>query len=216
MNGYWVIRTYTSGSVGEKIKYWVSGVKPVRSSRRMSSDVNKLEKNEKQSEKNLARILNTNFGAQGGVLVGLDYSDEAYSKLFLSCKNREEVNEEAKHQVSLCLRRVQRVAKERGIEVKAVIVTADRDGETQEEVRVHHHIVVNKEAAELFGEKLGEVLKGGEVVAYFGGLGMGKTCFTRGLARGLGFEGDVTSPKVLPRYTHGNPEFEKAIPGATK
>ena len=28
-------------------------------------------------------------------------------------------------------------------------------------------------------------------------------------------EGDVTSPKVLPRYTHGNPEFAKAIPGAT-
>ena len=161
-DGYWVIRTYTSGSVGEKIKYWVSGVKPVRSSRRMSSDVNKLEKNEKQSEKNLARILNTNFGAQGGVLVGLDYSDEAYSKLFLYCKNREEVNEEAKHQVSLCLRRVQRVAKERGIEVKAVIVTADRDGETQEEVRVHHHIVVNKEAAELFGEKW----KHGESVDY--------------------------------------------------
>ena len=28
-------------------------------------------------------------------------------------------------------------------------------------------------------------------------------------------EGDVTSPKVLPRYTHGNKEFEKTIPGAT-
>jgi succinate dehydrogenase / fumarate reductase flavoprotein subunit len=33
---------------------------------------------------------------------------------------------------------------------------------------------------------------------------------------GAKIEGDVTSPKVLPRYTHGNPEFEKAIPGATK
>ncbi|MCR4789799.1 MAG: FAD-dependent oxidoreductase [Treponemataceae bacterium] len=29
-------------------------------------------------------------------------------------------------------------------------------------------------------------------------------------------EDDVVSPKVLPRYTHGNPEFEKLIPGATK
>lgn len=37
-------------------------------------------------------------------------------------------------------------------------------------------------------------LKGGEVIAYLGGLGMGKTCFTRGLAKGLGFDGYVTSP----------------------
>ena len=41
---------------------------------------------------------------------------------------------------------------------------------------------------------LAETLKGGEVVAFRGGLGMGKTCFTRGLAKGLGYKGDVTSP----------------------
>ena len=151
--GYWVIRTYISGNVGEKIKYWVSGQKPVRSKRKASQDVSRIEKNEKQSEKNLARILNTNFGAQGGVLVGLDYSDESYNRLFGECKSRLEVSEAAKYQASLCLRRVQREAKKRGIEVKVVIVTADLDGETKEEVRVHHHIVVNKEAAELFGEK---------------------------------------------------------------
>lgn len=39
-----------------------------------------------------------------------------------------------------------------------------------------------------------ERLKGGEVVAYRGGLGVGKTCFTRGLASGLGYTGEVTSP----------------------
>lgn len=150
--GYWVIRTYTAGSIGEKIKYWVSGIKPVRSRRRVSADVNRLEKNEKQSEKNLARILNTNFGREG-VLVGLDYSDKAYEQIFKGCKNQAEVIERAKHQVSLCLRRVQREAKKQGIDVKAVLVTADLDGETGEPVRVHHHIVVNKEAAELFGSK---------------------------------------------------------------
>ncbi|MBP5602977.1 MAG: FAD-binding protein [Treponema sp.] len=30
-----------------------------------------------------------------------------------------------------------------------------------------------------------------------------------------GIKSDAVSPKILPRYTHGNPEFEKAIPGAT-
>jgi hypothetical protein len=152
-NGYWVIRTYKAGDIGEKIKYWVSGNKPVRGKRRLSTEVNRIEKNEKQSEKNLARILNTNFGRQGGVLVGLDYSDEAYNKFFGECKSREEIIEASRHQASLCLRRVQREAKKKGIEVKAVIVPSDLDGETKEEVRVHHHIVVNKEAAELFGEK---------------------------------------------------------------
>lgn len=34
----------------------------------------------------------------------------------------------------------------------------------------------------------------GEIVAYRGGLGMGKTTFTRGLARGLGCADEVSSP----------------------
>ena len=45
------------------------------------------------------------------------------------------------------------------------------------------------------GERLGSVLKSGDVVAYFGGMGMGKTTFTHGLARGLGIdEKEVSSP----------------------
>ena len=31
-----------------------------------------------------------------------------------------------------------------------------------------------------------------------------------------GITEDVVSPKLLPHYTHGNPEFEKEIPGSTK
>lgn len=47
---------------------------------------------------------------------------------------------------------------------------------------------------EELGCRLGRTLRPGTVVAYFGGLGMGKTAFTRGLARGLGCTGRVTSP----------------------
>ena len=56
------------------------------------------------------------------------------------------------------------------------------------------YITNSPEETEELGLKLAKSLKGGEVVAVRGGLGMGKTCFTRGLARGLGFKGDVTSP----------------------
>ena len=42
--------------------------------------------------------------------------------------------------------------------------------------------------------RLGEKLKGGEVLAFTGGMGMGKTAFTRGLMEGLGGGGEVSSP----------------------
>lgn len=55
-------------------------------------------------------------------------------------------------------------------------------------------ISYSPEQTEAFAEKLGKVLSGGETVAYFGGLGMGKTRFTAGLARGMGINQDVSSP----------------------
>ena len=51
------------------------------------------------------------------------------------------------------------------------------------------------EETEHIGEMLGRRLRPGTVVAYRGGLGMGKTCFTRGLAAGLGIDpAEVSSP----------------------
>lgn len=45
-----------------------------------------------------------------------------------------------------------------------------------------------------FAEKIGKLLRGGDVVAYRGGLGAGKTTFTRGLAVGMGLPDQVSSP----------------------
>ena len=56
------------------------------------------------------------------------------------------------------------------------------------------YISKSPEQTEEIGTKLAETLNGGEVIAFRGDLGMGKTCFTRGLARGLGYIGEVTSP----------------------
>ncbi len=44
------------------------------------------------------------------------------------------------------------------------------------------------------GEKIGALLKGGDVIAYSGGLGAGKTTITRGISTGLGLGDEVTSP----------------------
>jgi tRNA threonylcarbamoyladenosine biosynthesis protein TsaE len=50
------------------------------------------------------------------------------------------------------------------------------------------------EETEAAGERLAAALKEGSVVALRGTLGAGKTCFARGIARGLGVEEAVTSP----------------------
>ncbi|MBQ4225472.1 MAG: tRNA (adenosine(37)-N6)-threonylcarbamoyltransferase complex ATPase subunit type 1 TsaE [Oscillospiraceae bacterium] len=45
-----------------------------------------------------------------------------------------------------------------------------------------------------FAEKIGSLLKSGDIIAYRGGLGAGKTTFTRGLALGMGLPDNVSSP----------------------
>lgn len=50
------------------------------------------------------------------------------------------------------------------------------------------------EQTEALGEKLGTQLHGGELVAFTGGMGAGKTTFCRGLARGLGCVDEASSP----------------------
>ena len=52
----------------------------------------------------------------------------------------------------------------------------------------------NPDETENIGCALGEKINNGTVIAFRGGLGMGKTCFTRGLAKGLGSTDQVTSP----------------------
>lgn len=50
------------------------------------------------------------------------------------------------------------------------------------------------EETEKIGFEIAKRLNGNEVIALFGGLGMGKTAFTRGLSRGLGVDCGVSSP----------------------
>ena len=48
--------------------------------------------------------------------------------------------------------------------------------------------------AQAFGERWAANLRGGEIFALSGVLGAGKTQLVKGLARGLGYRGEVTSP----------------------
>lgn len=63
----------------------------------------------------------------------------------------------------------------------------------------------NEQETEALAARLAAVLQPGTVIAYAGGLGMGKTAFTRGLAKGLGYSGRVTSPtfNIVNEYEGG-------------
>ncbi len=66
-------------------------------------------------------------------------------------------------------------------------------------------ITHSPEETEALGRRIGAKLKGDEIIALFGGLGMGKTAFVRGLADGLGIDpNEISSPTFAIVHEHGN------------
>lgn len=66
-------------------------------------------------------------------------------------------------------------------------------------------ITNSPEETEKIGAAVGKIIPAGTVLAYRGDLGTGKTAFTRGVARGLGFTEAVTSPTytIVNEYLGG-------------
>ena len=50
------------------------------------------------------------------------------------------------------------------------------------------------EETQILGERIAPLLKKGSIVALKGALGAGKTCFTKGIAKGLGVKEELNSP----------------------
>ena len=68
-----------------------------------------------------------------------------------------------------------------------------------------HYLTTSPVETDAIGEALGKKITAGTVIAYLGDLGAGKTAFTRGLARGLGYREPVTSPTytIVNEYLGG-------------
>lgn len=68
-----------------------------------------------------------------------------------------------------------------------------------------HYITHSPEETEKLGAALAQRLQPGTIIAYTGDLGAGKTAFTRGLAKGLGYTQPVTSPTytIVNEYLGG-------------
>ena len=74
-----------------------------------------------------------------------------------------------------------------------------------EKRNVMRYLTHAPEETEKLGERLASVLVPGDIIAYYGDLGAGKTAFTRGLAKGLGILDPVTSPTytIVNEYLQG-------------
>ena len=69
-------------------------------------------------------------------------------------------------------------------------------------VRVAELDVATSEAMEALGERLGAVLRRGDLVLLSGELGAGKTTLTRGIGTGMRVRGPVTSPTFVLSRVH--------------
>ena len=69
-------------------------------------------------------------------------------------------------------------------------------------------ITHSAEETERLGAALAQLLVSGDIIAYRGDLGAGKTAFTRGLAKGLG----CTEPVTSPTYTIVNEYLSGRLP----
>lgn len=109
------------------------------------------------AERQAGRLLNNNFAVQNSVHILLTYSESGYKKLqsrsesYISegINERDALYKAAQKELENSVRRVQH--KRKGI--KYLAVTSDIDGKTLEPVRVHHHVVIERECLELWCEK---------------------------------------------------------------
>lgn len=138
--GTYVIRTIVSGKVIEKSKFWLQTPGKVRGARVHTTSARKQDKNDQGAMRRLARLINCNFGYMD-LWVTLEYDAAGYEKIGGA-------RAQAEHELKLFLRRLNRMMKKAGLELRYTgACTSDMDGETRQDARVHHHIILPKEAA---------------------------------------------------------------------
>jgi len=69
------------------------------------------------------------------------------------------------------------------------------------------YITDSQEETKKVAKEFALELKGGEIICYFGEVGAGKTVFTQGLCKGLGFDGYVNSPSYIILNEYNTDKF---------
>lgn len=133
-----MIRTIRSGKVIEKSQFWVSERKPRAPRRKGGTSAAAKDKNVNTAARMLARTINCNFSA-GDLWVTLTY-DPAHAP---------ETAEQADRACALFWRRLSRALADRGVKLRGLWITADKDGKTENPEPLHHHLVLSAEGMEV-------------------------------------------------------------------
>lgn len=146
----WKKKKVESGSVTEEIIY-LSGQMP-RGLWTPKSKDEKFNENLRRRVRDLGRTINSNFYA-GDYLITLTYNRASYTKIMaapsIRKRRRQIAYNNAEHELSLFIKRCQYHAEQSGIPFCAIYITSDMRKETCHYVRVHHHMIVNREALSL-------------------------------------------------------------------
>lgn len=167
----WRIREWQMrNGVCEKVKFPVILDGSVREgTRKHVRSIRAAEKNALDAAREFARLVNNNFEADGDCYLTQDYSQKALEKLvrrlgipesdieaFLHSVLIEHDEENmlalylsAEREMANYTKRLRRACKKAGIELRYAYVTSDMDGKSFKPERIHHHLIVNREAAEI-------------------------------------------------------------------
>ena len=82
---------------------------------------------------------------------------------------------------------------------------------TQTQTKQYSYRVSDAEQTRELGEQLAHHLRAGDLIMLRGGLGAGKTTFTKGLARGLEITEEITSPTFTISKVYENSHGQKLV-----
>ncbi len=175
----WRIREWQMrNGVCEKVKFAVTLDGAVRTgTRSYMRAVDRAEKNRREAAREMARILNDNFEAGSDVHLLLTYDEASVRKLvrrvgvpeqdierfLFSVRSEGETREQEDNRLLLYMaaeqefrnwtKRCRRACGKAGVQLKYAGITSDRERDkrtgTTGPARLHHHVVVNRETAEL-------------------------------------------------------------------
>ena len=152
----WYIRTYTcDNGVEYKTKFPVSEcVSYTKSRKKKSAYIARAERCATDAAHELGRLLNCNFITGVDFHLVLTYSDKGLEELQkkAGAEDTEQLIRQAKREYDNCMKRAKYRAEKKAIEIKAAAVLSITNPETGELVRIHHHVVINANAAPLLAE----------------------------------------------------------------
>lgn len=161
--GYWMIRTVRSGKVVEKSQFYRGERKPRAPKRKGSTTAARADRNMMTAARILARTINCNWGAKD-LWVTLSYDEEHLPDDAAG----------ADRACSLFWRRLGRELREQGVKLAGFWITADKDPETGETVRLHQHLLISGEGVRVAWAEDGSLAEcsiGGRALADIWGQG---------------------------------------------